>query len=128
MSLSISGTDGILFPDSTVMESAVQAATAWINFDGTGTIAITDSFNISSITDNALGNYDITFATAMADGDYCMVAASSPINNSASACPFLDTSTTPSTTVTTVHCLYANQTVAGAYDPDYVYLAFFGGQ
>ena len=48
-----------------------QLAKAWINFDGSGTIAIRDSFNVSSITDNGTGDYTISFSTAMANTNYC---------------------------------------------------------
>jgi len=44
--------------------------TAWVNFDGTGTVAIRDSENVSSITDNGTGDYTVSFATAMANNDY----------------------------------------------------------
>lgn len=47
--------------------------TAWVNFNGTGTVAIRDSENVSSITDNGTGNYIINFATAMANADYSVV-------------------------------------------------------
>lgn len=50
---------------------------AWINFNGTGTIAIRDSFNVSSITDNSTGEYTVTFQNAFADTNYCAVAGGS---------------------------------------------------
>jgi hypothetical protein len=43
---------------------------AWVNFNGTGTVAIRQSFNVSSITDNAVGRYTVNFATAMPDANY----------------------------------------------------------
>ena len=43
---------------------------AWINFNGTSTIAIRSSYNISSITDNGTGDYTVTFSTAMEDANY----------------------------------------------------------
>jgi len=46
------------------------SARAWVNFDGTGTVAINASGNVSSITDNGTGDYTINFATAMPDNDY----------------------------------------------------------
>lgn len=46
----------------------------WINFNGTGTIAIRDSFNVSSITDNGSGNYTITWDTDFANTNYAVVA------------------------------------------------------
>jgi hypothetical protein len=56
---------------STAIENAINgSARAWVNFNGTGTVAIRKSFNVSSITDNGVGNYNINFATAMPDADY----------------------------------------------------------
>ena len=46
------------------------AAKAWVNFNGQGTVAIRDSYNVSSITDNGTGNYTINFTTAMSNSNY----------------------------------------------------------
>jgi hypothetical protein len=46
---------------------------AWVNFNGTGTVAIRASFNVSSITDNNTGNYYVNFTTAMSDVNYAIV-------------------------------------------------------
>jgi len=46
------------------------SAKAWVNFNGTGTVAIRDSFNVSSITDNGTGDYTVNFTTAMPDGNW----------------------------------------------------------
>jgi len=46
------------------------SARAWVNFDGTGTVAIQDSGNVSSITDTGTGQYTINFTTAMPDANY----------------------------------------------------------
>ena len=43
---------------------------AWVNFNGTGTVAIRASGNVSSITDNAVGDYTVNFTTAMPDANY----------------------------------------------------------
>ena len=48
-----------------------QLTKAWVNFNGTGTVAIRDDFNVSSITDNATGEYTINFSTAMPNANYC---------------------------------------------------------
>jgi hypothetical protein len=50
------------------------ACRAWVNFDGTGTVAIRASGNVSSITDNGVGNYTVNFTTAMPDANYALVA------------------------------------------------------
>ena len=43
---------------------------AWVNFDGTGTVAIRASGNVTSITDNGTGDYTVNFTTAMPDANY----------------------------------------------------------
>ena len=45
-------------------------AKAWVNFNGTGTVAIRESQNVSSITDNGTGNYTVNFTTALSDTNY----------------------------------------------------------
>ena len=51
----------------------VYACRAWVNFNGTGTVAIRSSGNVSSITDNGTGSYTVNFATAMPDANYSAV-------------------------------------------------------
>lgn len=48
----------------------LYAARAWVNFNGTGTVAIRASGNVSSITDRGTGEYTINFTTAMSDANY----------------------------------------------------------
>jgi hypothetical protein len=48
----------------------IYACRAWVNFNGTGTVAIRGSGNVSSITDNGVGDYTVNFATAMPDANY----------------------------------------------------------
>jgi hypothetical protein len=43
---------------------------AWVNFNGTGTVAIRASYNVSSITDNGVGDYTVNFTSAMPDANY----------------------------------------------------------
>ena len=52
-------------------DAPVYACRAWVNFDGTGTVAIRASGNVSSITDNGIGLYTVNFTTAMPDANYC---------------------------------------------------------
>ena len=51
-------------------DQASGLAKAWVNFNGTGTVAIRASFNVSSITDNGTGDYTVNFTTALADANY----------------------------------------------------------
>lgn len=48
----------------------IYACRAWVNFNGTGTVAIRGSGNVSSITDNGTGDYTVNFITAMPDANY----------------------------------------------------------
>ena len=48
----------------------VYACRAWVNFNGTGTVAIRESGNVTSITDNGTGTYTINFTSAMVDVNY----------------------------------------------------------
>ena len=50
---------------------------AWVNFNGTGTVAIRASGNVSSITDNGVGNYTVNFTAAMPHANYSTVATGS---------------------------------------------------
>jgi len=68
MSTTISGSNGIVFPDATSMQTGQQqACKAWVNFNGQGTVAIRRAFNVSSITDNGTGDYTVNLTTAMPD-------------------------------------------------------------
>lgn len=53
-------------------DAPMFACRAWVNFNGTGTPTIRASGNVSSITDNGVGNYTINFTTAMPDSDYAV--------------------------------------------------------
>lgn len=50
---------------------AKRTAKAWVNFNGTGTVAIRDDFNVSSIIDNNTGDYTVNFSASLADANYC---------------------------------------------------------
>lgn len=78
----ISGTTGTFSGDLTLGSSTLATPTgsapsylcrAWVNFNGTGTVAIRGSGNVSSITDNGTGDYTVNFTTAMPDANYCPV-------------------------------------------------------
>jgi hypothetical protein len=70
MAMTISGSNGVTYPDGTSQASGSQACKAWVNFNGTGTVAIRASYNVSSITDNGAGDYTVNFTTAMPDANY----------------------------------------------------------
>ena len=60
-------------PSDTVINGSAKA---WVNFNGTGTVAIRASFNVSSITDNGTGDYTVNLTNAMLDTNGVAVGAS----------------------------------------------------
>jgi hypothetical protein len=55
---------------STSTANVINGAKAWVNFNGTGTVAIRASYNVSSITDNGTGQYQVNFTNAFANANY----------------------------------------------------------
>lgn len=69
---------------STPAEIASGRAKAWVNFNGTGTVAIRASYNVSSITDNGVGDYTVNFTTALVDANYSYAISGSQVSADAS--------------------------------------------
>jgi hypothetical protein len=71
----------------------IYACRAWVNFNGTGTVAVRSSGNVSSITDNGTGLYTVNFTTAMSDANYAWAGSGRPgsggvmISNNVSVIP-----------------------------------------
>ena len=55
---------------SSVTLTKQSAAKAWVNFNGTGTIAISESFNVTSLTDNSVGRYSANYVNNMNTATY----------------------------------------------------------
>lgn len=53
---------------------------AWVNFNGTSTVSIRGSFNVSFITDNGTGDYTVNITNALADANYATVISSGAAN------------------------------------------------
>ena len=93
-----------------------QLCKAWINFNGTGTIAIRDSFNVSSITDNGQGDYTVTMTNAMSNTTYAVQATSGDGATSAvRGCGVMNSLTT---TTFRVQPNFTGGTVNGLYSRD----------
>ena len=63
-----SAADGVAIGTGGINQARI--AKAWVSLDGTGTVGINGSYNVSSITDNGTGDYTVTFSTAMTDTNY----------------------------------------------------------
>jgi len=66
----IDSSGNLLFNSGYGSVATAYGCRAWVNFNGTGTVAIRGSGNVSSITDNGTGDYTVNFTTAMPDANY----------------------------------------------------------
>jgi len=96
-------------------------AKAWVNFDGTGTIAARDSLNLSSLTDAGGGNYGITVSSAFGNSDY---AAAGMSQDSASG-DFISSNQSVAPT-TTVFRFYNFTSTSSVADTARVFVTFHG--
>jgi len=107
-----------------------QVCSAWVNFNGTGTVAIRDSFNVSSITDNGAGDYSISFTTSIGIADYAILmslgaaatGAASVFNRSGAVAHGFTQPTTSGFRIKTGHNYY---TASAFYDRPYINIAIF---
>lgn len=124
----ISGTTGTFSGDLTLGSSTLATPTgsapsylcrAWVNFNGTGTVAIRGSGNISSITDGGTGTFTFNFTTAMPDTNYAGVGTA--VNSSS----YLTNITSGSNGQTTDFPIRVTTDAGSLVDPNFCYYAFF---
>jgi len=103
---------------------------AWVNFNGTGTVAIRASYNVSSITDNGTADYTVNFTTALADANYCAVGQSGYTSNAFPAgsvafnrIGFTGNESAPATGSIRVNAIASNGDASA--DQIYIYVAIF---
>jgi hypothetical protein len=114
---------------STSSANVIQgSARAWVNF-GYISSAITTrkSYNVSSVTRTAAGQYAVNFTNAMVDANYATITSSSSINNGvygkfSNIVGVTGTTVTPTTSSVTVFSSYTS----GTFDEDYISVAIFG--
>ena len=97
---------------------------AWVNFNGTGTVAIRAAGNVSSITDNGVGDYTVNFATAMPDANFSpvAVAGSTTISGPAGGSRLVSAGAATASSVRLTAVVSSN---SASTDFDYICLAFF---
>jgi len=99
----------------------VYTAKAWVNFNGTGTVAIRAAGNVSSITDNGVGNYTVNFTNAMPDVNYAAVG--SGFRSTLGAAEASESFT--SFAVGSVNALFATGSSGAAFDTNAYSIAIF---
>ena len=100
---------------------------AWVNFNGTGTVAIRASGNVTSITDNGTGDYTVNFTTAMSDASYASVASCSPSAGPTQRVVVMNFAGASNTIVapTTSACRFSTSALAATADVEYVHFSAF---
>jgi hypothetical protein len=96
---------------------------AWVNFNGTGTVAIRASGNVTSITDNGTGDYTVNFTTAMPDANYAFSALCG-YNTGVSESAFVTINTTVVPT-TSAYRFKTRDTAGNIFDSTYVLSSVF---
>ena len=99
--------------------------TAWVNFNGTGTVAIRDSEGVSSITDHGTGDYTVTFATAMANVNYASGGSAGASTGSQRNIAQPYDSFNPTTSSCRYNTVYQNNSL---YDTPTISIIVLGGQ
>ena len=94
---------------------------AWVNLDGTGTVAIRESGNVSSITDNGTGSYTINFSSSMPDNDYSALAT----HGSVSSGSLRPTASTQSYNSSSVTIRLFTDSTSSTTDEDVINVAIF---
>lgn len=125
-------TSGITMGSSTLDVSGSAPSytpRAWINFNGTGTVAIRGNGNVTSITDNGAGDYTVNFTSAMPDANYSAVfgALGSTLSNiTAGMVAVAGSSNTPATKTTSQLRVQTGSSASGTpSDNAELYVAIF---
>ena len=106
----------------------IYGARAWVNFNGTGTVAIRGSGNVSSITDNGTGDYTVNFTTAMPDADYSAVGNCTTNNSFSVQFVSMFNSTVSNANVaptTSAFRVSTRETTGSGRDEEYVIVSVF---
>ena len=99
-------------------------ALAWVNFNGTGTVAIRSSYNVSSITDNGTGDYTVNFTNALSDANYTMAGSFEGASSPGSLFPYAVSGT--GTAVALVSTTQYRMRTTGPTDATFISATFFG--
>lgn len=95
----------------------VYPCRAWVNFNGTGIVAINASGNVSSITDNGVGDYTVNFTTAMPDANYAAIGAAAKQAGNFGGTVFIPFDATAARNSSAYRFLTRNAASAAAEDP-----------
>lgn len=125
MAMTFNGTTGITYPDASLQATGNGLAKAWVNFNGTGTIAIRQDFNVSSLVDNGVGDYTVNFTTALADTLFATTGSTGRGSANTRGTCFEQHPTTANTTTSVTVRAITVDTSPAPMDPTTVSVAVF---
>jgi hypothetical protein len=96
-SQNVTATGNLSFNSGYGSAAVAYGCRAWVNFNGTGTVAIRGSGNVTSITDSGVGSYIVNFTTAMPDVNYSVVGAVGPASAGGECVQIVSLATTGAT-------------------------------
>ena len=111
--------------------SQARIAKAWVNFDGSGTVSIRDSYNIASVTDNGTGDWTLNYSTAMSNTSYVVFgngANVTGVSGTVMTQTWTAEQTTPFTTSASrvISMFKGGDGANNAWDAAYLYFITFG--
>jgi len=146
MPITLNGSTGITLPDSgnifntsvirsdtgnppTIQNtSGIQIGTfcrAWVNFNGTGTVAIRAAFNVSTITDFGAGRYQLNFTNALSSNLYMTLGTSGRLADDTAALSFWERASNKTTTHVELNSTYSTAGNNGYADYESMNAAVF---
>lgn len=108
----------------TASRAVSGVAAAWVNFNGSGTIAISDSVNVSSLDDDGTGQYGVNFTSAMGNATYSALVSHD--NGNAGGTGRFANFHTYTTASADIDCWYVTSSTFGQDDPAEVVAVIHG--
>ena len=111
-----------------LVKNSPGVAKAWIQFNGESTVAINNSYNIASLTDNGSGDYTVAITTDMSGADFCLIGMSKN-NNTAAQRGNTHTNTVAAASFSVLTSVEDGTTgVSALIDNRHIGVAYFGDQ
>ena len=101
------------------------SARAWVNFNGTGTVAIRASGNVSSITDNGSGDYTVNISTALSDINYTFIAFAKTSSGAQNRATFSNGDYGNTSPTSSTYRFYTSTLAGSPTDTEFVNVAIF---
>ena len=98
---------------------------AWVNFNGSGTVAIRAAFNVTSITDNGVGDYTVNFTNAMPDANYGIFGTIQNNGTASTGSIAIYTAVAPTASGARIYSSNAAAASQAAYDSAYISVSVF---